>query len=256
MYLDLSSCDLSSLDAGILAAELTENATVKNLILARNPIGPAGVEVIAKACQGKASLTNLQLSFTMMGLHGARALGRTLAMKQTAIHTLKLTDNHIGDGGARGLARALRVNTALTSLALDGNHIGPSGAEAIASALAKNSTFVLSLSRNEIGDVGALAFAEVLCGGSAVVTNLDLGDNRISDVGAKRLAWAVSKLAELHLSENPYIGPASGQAFLDGLVMNTTLVILNLQGTNVGSHAEARIGEALLDNIEKKINKK
>ena len=125
MYLDLSSCDLSSLDAGILAAELTENATVKNLILARNPIGPAGVEVIAKACQGKASLTNLQLSFTMMGLHGARALGRTLAMKQTAIHTLKLTDNHIGDGGARGLARALRVNTTLTSLALDGNHIMP-----------------------------------------------------------------------------------------------------------------------------------
>jgi hypothetical protein len=105
----------------------------------------------------------------------------------------------------------------------------------------------LSLFRNEIGDVGAQAFAEVLCGGSSVVTKLDLGDNRISDVGAKRLAWAVSKLAELHLSENPYIGPASGQAFLDGLVMNTTLVILNLQGTNVGSHAEARIGEALLD---------
>jgi hypothetical protein len=113
------------------------------------------------------------------------------------------------------------VNTSLTSLALDGNHIGPSGAEAIASALAKNSTFVtLSLSRNEIGDVGALAFAEVLCGGSAVVTKLDLGDNRISDVGAKRLAWAiqaVSRLTELHLSENPYIGPASGQAFFDGL---------------------------------------
>jgi Ran GTPase-activating protein (RanGAP) involved in mRNA processing and transport len=114
----------------------------------------------------------------------------------------------------------------------------------------------LSLFRNEIGDVGAQAFAEVLCGGSSVVTKLDLGDNRISDVGAKRLAWAiqaVSRLAELHLSGNPYIGPASGQAFFDGLVMNTTLVILDLQGTNVGSHAAARIGEALLDNIEKKI---
>ena len=88
------------------------------------------------------------------------------------------------------------------------------------------------------------------------MTKLDLGDNRISDVGAKRLAWAiqaVSRLAELHLSGNPYIGPASGQAFFDGLVMNTTLVILDLQGTNVGSHAAARIGEALLDNIEKKI---
>jgi hypothetical protein len=35
--------------------------------------------------------------------------------------------------------------------------------------------------------------------------------------------------------------------------MNSTLVILGLKATNVGSHAEARIGEALLDNIEKKI---
>ncbi len=89
------------------------------------------------------------------------------------------------------------------------------------------------------------------------MTKLDLGDNRISDVGAKRLAWAiqaVSRLTELDLSENPYIGPASGQAFFDGLVMNTTLVILGLKATNVGSHAEARIGEALLDNIEKKIS--
>jgi hypothetical protein len=107
VYLDLSSCDLSSLDAGILAAELEENATVKTLILTRNPIGPAGVEVIAKACQGKASLTNLQLSFNMMGLHGVRALGRTLAMKQSSIRILKLTDDHIGDGGARGLARGI-----------------------------------------------------------------------------------------------------------------------------------------------------
>ncbi len=65
------------------------------------------------------------------------------------------------------------------------------------------------------------------------MTKLDLGDNRISDVGAKRLAWAIladSKLAELNPSGNPYIGPASGQAFADGLVMNTTLVILIFKG--------------------------
>ena len=103
------------------------------------------------------------------------------------------------------------MNTTLTSLALDGNHIG---AEAIASALTENSSLtILSLFRNEIRDVGAQVFAEVLCGGSSVVTKLDLGDNRISDVGAKRLAWAiqaVSRLAKLHLSGNPYIGPASG----------------------------------------------
>ncbi len=67
VYLDLSSCALSSLDAGILAAELEENATLKNLVLARKPNWSRWVEAIAKACQGKASLTNLQLSFTMMG---------------------------------------------------------------------------------------------------------------------------------------------------------------------------------------------
>jgi hypothetical protein len=83
------------------------------------------MEAIAKACQGNTSLGSLQFSFAAMGFYGARALGRTLAMKQSSIRILKLTDDHIGDGGARGLARALRVNTTLTSLALDGNHIMP-----------------------------------------------------------------------------------------------------------------------------------
>jgi hypothetical protein len=91
------------------------------------------------------------------------------------------------------------------------------------------------------------------------VTKLDLGSNRISDVGAKRLAWATLavcfKLAELNLSGNPYIGPASGQAFANGPVGNSTLVVLGLQATNVGSYAEKRIGETLLDNNILKLEK-
>lgn len=174
-------------------------------------------------------------------------------MKQSSILTLSLTDDSIGDGGAQRLARALRVNTSLTSSALDGNHIGPSGAEAIASSLTKNPSLTnLSLSRDEIGDGGAQAFAELLADGRSFVTKLNLGDNRISDVGAKRLAWAiqaVSRLAELDLSGNPFIGPASGQAFSDGLVGNSTLVILGLKATNVGSYAEKRSGKLFSTTI-------
>jgi hypothetical protein len=67
VHLDLSSCGLSSLYAGILAAELKENANLKHFILGRNPIGPAGVEAIAKACQGNTSLASLHFSFAAMG---------------------------------------------------------------------------------------------------------------------------------------------------------------------------------------------
>jgi Ran GTPase-activating protein (RanGAP) involved in mRNA processing and transport len=161
VYLDLSSCGLSSEDAGTLAEEIRKNDSLKNLILARNPLGPAGVIAIVQACQGNTSLSTLQFSFADAGFHGARALGRTLAMKQTYLQTLSFTDDHFG-----GLARALRVNTSLSSLALDGNHIGPSGAEAIASALTKNTNLTfLSLARNEIG--ARTAFAPEIRSGRA-----------------------------------------------------------------------------------------
>ena len=45
---------------------------------------------------------------------------------------LYLTDNNIGDDGAKALAEALKVNAVLTELNLNWNEIGPVGAEALA----------------------------------------------------------------------------------------------------------------------------
>ena len=52
--------------------------------------------------------------------------------------TLFLTQNRIGDTGAKAIAEALKVNPVLTILDLGGNRFGVDGAKAIAEALKVN----------------------------------------------------------------------------------------------------------------------
>ena len=80
---------------------------------------------------------------------------------------LILTDNQVGDEGARALSEGLKANKTLEELHLDGYHergnIGPEGAKYIAEMLKVNSALkVLNLAANEIGKAGAAALAAVL----------------------------------------------------------------------------------------------
>ena len=55
------------------------------------------------------------------------------ALKVNPVLTvLNLSDNSIGDNGAKSIAEALKVNPVLTDLSLGNNKIGVDGAKAIA----------------------------------------------------------------------------------------------------------------------------
>ena len=93
-------------------------------------------------------------------------------------HTLEVTGQGIHPAALVQLLDALQKNSAVTSLNLYGNNIGDDGAKAIADHLQGSSITNLNLSLNAIGDDGATAIADHLQGSS--ITSLNLDDNNIS----------------------------------------------------------------------------
>ena len=94
---------------------------------------------------------------------GAAATGAAHNIDQEIIQRLRdndpsltrlhLSNNQIGDEGARALADALRTNTSLTELYLQANQIGKEGTLDLAEALRTNTSLTgLSLEYNQIGD--------------------------------------------------------------------------------------------------------
>jgi len=66
---------------------------------------------------------------------GAAAIGAAIGASGSAVHSLSLERNQLGDDGALALAAAVPKAPALTSLALGDNHIGPDGLTALLQAL-------------------------------------------------------------------------------------------------------------------------
>lgn len=83
--------------------------------------------------------------------------------KDAHMKTLDLSYNLIGDHGADAIARMLKSNKSLKHLSLRSNQITAKGAQDLAGSLQENKTLVsLNLSENEIGDKGGLSIAQAL----------------------------------------------------------------------------------------------
>jgi Leucine-rich repeat (LRR) protein len=132
----------------------------------------------------------------------AKAVAALLAAGATPkLEALILSDNSIGDEGARALAKALRGAPTLVTLYLDGNSIGDEGARALAKALHSAPTLeTLYLDGNSIGDKGAHALAKALPNAPALHT-LTLYKNSISAKAESELRRACKgRSCELNLS--------------------------------------------------------
>merc|ERR1711935_883257 len=80
-------------------------------------------------------------------------MGAEALKTNTAVTTLDLHGNSIGDAGAAAIAEALKTNTAVASLSLGQNNIGDTGVAAIAEALKTNTavTYLYLYANNRIG---------------------------------------------------------------------------------------------------------
>ena len=163
----------------------------------------------ARRTSGHTASVNLQFASTSW-----RALG-DLARCQSLPSLTRLSVNTQGSGGDEGvalLAAGLGVGClpSLHSLHLSNVHLGPQGAAALASALNKRAVpllKILDLTRNPLGDAGINAIAPCLRELDALQT-LWLGCACIGDEGAASLSaalrgGALPSLKRLCIEDNP-----------------------------------------------------
>jgi hypothetical protein len=110
-----------------------------------------------------------------------KALLERIRNNDSALSSLDLRGNQIGDAGAKDLSDALKHNTTLTSHSLGVNLMGDVGAKDLSDALKYNSTLTsLNLDVNVIGAAGAKDLSDALIH-NYILTSLDLDDNPIDD---------------------------------------------------------------------------
>lgn len=90
-----------------LADAILDNATLRELDLSANNLGPPTGETLAKALFDGAQLTVIQLSACRLADAGAIAFADVLARGACVLRVLDLRNNEIGDAGIAALAAAL-----------------------------------------------------------------------------------------------------------------------------------------------------
>ncbi|KAI8598054.1 hypothetical protein EDD21DRAFT_407131 [Dissophora ornata] len=207
-----------------------------------------GALALSEALKTNTALTTLDLEKNSIGDEGTLALSEALKTN-TTLTTLNLENNSIGNEGALALSEALKTNTALITLDLTNNSIGEEGALALSEALKTNTVNSLYLGGNSIGNEGALALSEALKT-NTTLTTLNLESNSIYYEGALALSDALktnTTLTTLH-SRNNSIGNDGALALSETLKTNTTLTTLDLQFNSIGKEGALALSEALKTN--------
>jgi Ran GTPase-activating protein (RanGAP) involved in mRNA processing and transport len=230
------------------------NPKLTSIDLGWNGIGIAGqghnqVVALLATLQKNTALKSLDLFHNSIGDNGAIEIAAML-QENTTLTSLNLFHNNIGDRGALVIATALKKNKTLTSLHLSGNGIGREGAIQIAAALKENKTLTnLHLGGNYIRDDGTAQIAAALKE-NTTLTNLNLGWNEIGDKGAILIAEALkeNKMLTNLMLENSGIGGAGARQIALALRENKTLTSLDLFWNKIGGEGAAQIAAALKKN--------
>lgn len=118
---------------------------------------------------------------------------------------LELSDNEIGDDGARDLAMLLRDKPSIIHLDLNNNHIGDEGIQELARALSNPHATLqrLYLEKNgEIGESGVNQLIEMLKVNRSL-ERLSLMGCRLNNPARQALRQAAKEKPGLHLTVEP-----------------------------------------------------
>lgn len=165
---------------------------------------------------------------------GMRVLALALRMNKN-VHTLNLSQNNLGDVGAKHVAYMLQ-NCGIKHLNLDYNDIKADGVEKIADSLRDNRTLEsLSLVDNLAKDKGAQALARMI-EHNKKVKHLNLTNNDIREAGAEHLASCIQSnrtIETLILTKNK-IGLDGLEAIAAALETNESLKSVDVSMNGIG----------------------
>ena len=196
------------------------------------------------------------LKVPKLSFHDFERFAAELSENDT-VHTLDLSNNALGDLGAKYFALALHTNQHLEHLVLWGNTIGDAGAKDFAKALSINASLKsLQLGHNRITSDGAMAlFIDGLCNNNTL-EGLFMEGNLIDDCveGAfSEMLQNNTSLKRLNLRHNE-LEHLSGIDIGKGLETNTTLQAIYLENNKLGDEGALAIAMALENNEETAIH--
>lgn len=197
--------------------------TLKVFRLHRSKVDDDKVRVLISHILDHPGLVELDLSNNLIGDRGARAVGKFLNNHSKLVR-LSLCDNQIRAPGAQAIAHALTKNTTLIHLNLRLNRLADEGGQAVCRSLLKNSTLVeINLSSNDLAEPTAAILSQVVMQNSTIKT-IDLSCNRL--------------------------GPDGGKQLQEGMEENTTITQMDLRLTECGQESEYCINQILHRNQE------
>ena len=125
--LNLGGCGLTSDGVGEVVSGLSDNHSLRELVLWENQIGSEGAVAVATMLKTNSSLERLDLEWCGIGSSGGVELGAALERNKT-LRDLGLSGNELGDDGVRGLSAGLENNSSLEQLGLyDDKSLGEEG---------------------------------------------------------------------------------------------------------------------------------
>jgi len=142
---------LSSLNSGIQRL-LTHDPQLTEIRLLGFTLNAEEVQAIAYALTENKSLKTLVLDFVVIGDEGAKQIAQGICYNSTLTH-LSMRYCNIHNEGAIAIADALHYNEGIKILSLAFNEIGDQAGRAFANAIRRNKTLeTLDLKWNRIGD--------------------------------------------------------------------------------------------------------
>lgn len=213
-------------DMETLCEIIENNNTVRSLSMRQNVIGPLGATRIATALKKNTSLTALELDYNNIKDEGLCVLSETLYYHKN-LSTLSLAGNRIGDVGISALCQAMidsqknsqdNAPHAMKHMQLSDNLIGDAGAKIIARMIRKNNTVEhISMSSNRLTDKGANYLLEVASKHELKIKTFEFAENQISSKTLLSIASILPKWdheVEFDLSNNKLITSKGVMAIL------------------------------------------
>ncbi|XP_029938941.1 NLR family CARD domain-containing protein 3-like [Salarias fasciatus] len=215
----LSGCELSDVHCRVVADALSsEPSHLRKLDLSGNYLETSGALLLSNGLENfNCELEALWLAECEITPAGCGFLGSALRTNPSHLKTLDLSGNTLGDTGVEQLRGFLESSDCiLESLSLKGCHLSEHSCDILVSALRSNPSRLkyLDLSNNELLDVGVrklfvflldpgfgletlklakcrathescFSVAEVLKSSSSHLRDLDLSNNKLTDLGLK-----------------------------------------------------------------------
>ena len=226
-------------DEGIKS--LVNNLGLAILSLTYNTVGVEGGIAIAENLKRCPELKKLDLCIMKINCESVAAIARGLEYCALYLTKVDLSDNKIGDDGARALAEGLMLCSNLVDVDLMDNAIGDEGAVALAEGLVHCRCLEnLLLDSNSIGDDGAKGLADVLVK-CENLKSLSLDRNNIGDVGAKVL----KRQCPVRFEFSDVVDLDNNNISSKGAVFLTESDTLDQRGKNIGDDGAVRLGELL-----------